>query len=311
MNLSGWIGVLPDLTNSLTRFLDLFGIELEAARRSAVKLGIIWALAFLANRLLGVITRRLISAANDHNDLIQSHREKRASTIAGVLSGVGNVVILTFGVILSLGLFVNVGPVLAGAGVVGLAVSFGSQSLVKDVISGFFLLIENQFDVGDGVELAGLTGTVERVSLRTTRIRDVAGVLHVIPNGQITIVSNQSRDWSRRILDIGIGYDADIDRALAVFRDEAAVLAADPAWRGQLDGVPEVVGVDALGDSAVTVRVMVRTAPGAQWAAGREYLRRIKIRLDQEGIDIPFPQRVVHLRPAAVSAPTSTPDGSA
>ncbi len=307
---AGYVGLLPDLTTSLTRFFDLFGLELEAVRRSAFKLLLIWTLAFLANRLLGVITRRIVAAANDHNDLIQSHREKRASTIAGVLSGVGNAVIVTFGVILTLGLFVNIGPVLAGAGVVGLAVSFGSQSLVKDMISGFFLLIENQFDVGDAVELAGVVGTVERVSLRTTRLRDIEGALHVIPNGQITIVSNQSRDWSRRILDIGIGYDADLDRALAVVRDEAARLAEDPAWRPQLDGTPEVVGVDALADSAVILRVMFRTPPGGQWAVGREFLRRIKLRLDREGIDLPFPQRVVHLRSLAGSTSDSPPDDS-
>jgi small conductance mechanosensitive channel len=128
------------------------------------------------------------------------------------------------------------------------------------------------------------------------QLRDVEGVLHTIPNGQITTVSNKTRGWSRAVLDIGVSYEASVDRALGVMRDVAHHFGADPEWSARLDGVPEVVGVQALGDNSVTLRVFVRTLPGFQWEAGREFLRRAKIRLDEEGIEIPFPQRTVHVR---------------
>jgi small conductance mechanosensitive channel len=209
---------------------------------------------------------------------------------------VGRIVILLFAVILTLDTFMDIGPLLAGAGILGLAVSFGSQSLVKDVIAGFFILMEHQFDVGDVIEVAGLAGGVERMTLRVVMLRDLEGTLHIIPNGQITTVSNKTRGWSRALLDIGVGYASNVDHALEVLRDEARTFADDSAWSFKLDGPPEVVGVQGLGDNAVTIRVMFRTGPGMQWEVGREFRRRAKNRLDREGIEIPFPQRTVHVR---------------
>ncbi|HET9064457.1 MAG TPA: mechanosensitive ion channel family protein [Gemmatimonadales bacterium] len=300
-------GMLLDINQTLTRFFNLFGIELETARRYGVKLVMIWVLAFAANQVVKLVARRIIAAADDGDDTILSYGEKRASTISGVLKGVGGMLVLVFASILTLDVFMNIGPILAGAGVIGLAVSFGSQSLVKDVISGFFLLIENQFDVGDVIEIAGRAGGVERMTLRVTQLRDIEGVVHIIPNGQITMVSNKTRGWSRRVLDIGVGYGAEVDKAIAVLTDLAAAFARDAAWAAKLDGAPEVAGVQSLDDSAVTIRVMLRTLPGMQWEVGREFLRRAKNRLDQENIEIPFPQRTVHVRhegqlPAAVEA---------
>ncbi|MEO8480381.1 MAG: mechanosensitive ion channel family protein [Gemmatimonadota bacterium] len=288
--------LLPDINQSLTQFFNLFGIELEAARRYGVKLVMIWALAFAANQIVKLIAKRIVSAADDGDDTIMSYGEKRASTISGVLKGVGGILVLVFAMILTLDAFMDIGPILAGAGVIGLAVSFGSQSLVKDVISGFFLLIENQFDVGDVIEIAGHAGGVERMTLRVTQLRDIEGIVHIIPNGQINMVSNKTRGWSRRVLDIGVGYGAEVDKAIAVLTDLAAGFGKDAAWAPKLDGAPEVVGVQSLDDSAVTIRVMLRTLPGMQWDVGREFLRRAKNRLDQEGIEIPFPQRTVHVR---------------
>jgi len=300
-------GMLPDLNQSLTNFFNLFGIELEAARRYGVKLVMIWLLAFASLQLVRLVARRIVVRADDGDDTIMSYGEKRASTISGVLRSVGGAVVLLFASILTLDVFMNIGPILAGAGVIGLAVSFGSQSLVKDLISGFFLLIENQFDVGDVIEVAGRAGGVERMSLRVTQLRDVEGVVHIIPNGQITTVSNRTRGWSRRVLDIGVGYGAEVDKAIWVLTDEAALFAKDAKWAAKLDGAPEVAGVQSLDDSAVTIRVMLRTLPGMQWEVGREFLRRAKNRLDRENIEIPFPQRTVHVRhegqlPAAAAA---------
>jgi small conductance mechanosensitive channel len=276
--------------------LDFFGVELETARVYGLKLLFIWGMAFVASRLVKMVALRIIAAADDGDDDYLSYGEKRAQTIASLLRGVGAIIIVVFALILTLDAFMDIGPLLAGAGVIGLAVSFGSQSLVKDVLAGFFILIENQFDVGDVIEVAGLAGGVEKMTLRVVMLRDVHGVLHIIPNGQITTVSNKTRGWSRSVLDIGVAYEADVDQAIAVLRDEAAAFGGDSAWQSRLDGMPEVAGVQSLGDSAVSIRVMLRTAPGSQWEVGREFLRRAKNRLDREGIEIPFPQRTVHVR---------------
>lgn len=287
---------LATLTATLERWLGLFGLELQQLRVVGLKVLALWIAAWIANRLVRIIADRIVRAADDGDDTRLSQDEKRAQTIAQLLKGVGRVVILAFTAILTLNQFIDIGPLLAGAGILGLAVSFGAQSLVKDVISGFFILMENQFGIGDNIEVASLSGTVERMTLRVVMLRDANGTLHIVPNGQITTVSNRTRGWSRAVLDIGIAYETDVDQAIAVLRDEAASLGADPAWQAKLDGVPEVLGVQTLGDNAVTLRVFVRTFPGFQWEAGREFLRRAKKRFDREGIEIPYPQRTVHVR---------------
>ena len=180
---------------------------------------------------------------------------------------------------MTLNQFINIGPILAGAGILGLAVSFGAQSLVKDVITGFFMLVENSISVGDTVEIAGKTGTVERITLRVVRLRDVDGTLHIIPNGQITTVSNQTRGWSRAVVDVTVAYESDLDRALAVFREEAARVRRRPGWSRLLDGPPEVLGVQQLAERGVTIRTLLRTHPGKQWEVARGFRLRILDRL--------------------------------
>ena len=188
-----------------------------------------------------------------------------------------------------------IGPILAGFGILGLAVSFGAQSLVKDIISGFFMLLENQFGVGDVIEAAGKSGSVERMTLRVVVLRDLQGRLHIIPNGEIKSITNMTAGWARAVVDVGIGYGADLDRALVVVTDEAKKFDDDPEWKGRLDGPIEVPGVEQLGESGVVIRILIRTIAGSQWAAAREFRRRLKLRLDREGIEIPFPQRRVHV----------------
>jgi small conductance mechanosensitive channel len=206
------------------------------------------------------------------------------------------VVILLIALLVTLNMFIDVGPVLAGAGILGLAISFGAQSLVKDVISGFFILSENQFAVGDVIEAAGKSGVVEKMSLRVVVLRDLEGRMHVVPNGEIKVVSNMTRGWSRAVVDVGVSYEQDVDRALEVVRDEAAQFSTDKSWSTQLDGAVEVPGVEALGDSAVKIRILIRTQPGSQWNAAREFRRRLLKRLEHEGIEIPFPQRTVRVK---------------
>ena len=281
----------------LQRLSEFFRVDAAELIRALVRLASIWVMAWLFGRLIGLIARRIVKAVDDGDDTRLSLREKRGQTIAQLLRSVGRVVILLIAGLLSLDIFFEIGPLLAGAGIIGLAFSFGAQSLVKDIISGFFILLENQFAVGDVIETAGKSGTVERMTLRVVMLRDLRGVLHIIPNGQMTVVSNQTRGWARAVVEVGVGYDADVDKALAVFKDEAEAFGKDAAWQHRLDGTPEVLGVESLADSAVMIRTMLRTSPGEQWAAAREFRRRIKVRLDREGMDIPYPQRTIHVRP--------------
>lgn len=293
-------GILADLSTALERFFGLFGIELEIARRQGLRLVAILIMAVIGWYLVRVVADRILKVADDGDEASLSIREKRAKTVSGLLTQVGRIVIITFVVILVLDTFMNITPLLAGAGIIGLAISFGSQSLVKDVISGFFILMERQFDVGDVVAIADKSGTVERMSLRMVVLRDLDGSIHVIPNGQISTVTNHTRGWSRAVVDLGVAYHTDVDEALEILRDEAARFAADPLWKPRLDGIPEVVGVEGLGDSKVTLRVLLRTRPGKHWEVGREYRRRAIIRLDREGVKVPNPNRTVIVRHADV-----------
>ncbi|HEX2204746.1 MAG TPA: mechanosensitive ion channel family protein [Longimicrobium sp.] len=222
-------------------------------------------------------------------------QEQRARTLVGLLRSIGRVIIGVIFIFMALGaLGVELGPLLAGAGVVGLAISFGAQSLVKDVISGLFILIENQFGVGDVVRIEGVSGAVERMTLRVVVLRDVHGVVHIVPNGEIKKVSNLTRTWSRVVLDVGVAYKEDPDRVMRVLREVGGELWDDPEWRPLLVDPVEVPGIEAFGDSAVNVRVMAKTLPLKQWDVARELRRRIKHRFDREGIEIPYPHQTVY-----------------
>lgn len=258
----------------------------------------IWLLAWIGTLLVGRVARRIEQAADDGDDAVVTLREKRGRTLSTLLRNAGRAIIVVLALLTSLNLFFEIGPLLAGAGILGLAISFGAQSLVKDIITGFFLLLEDQFAVGDVVELGGLGGVVEKVTLRVVVLRAVDGAIHIVPNGQITSVTNKTRGWSRAIVDMAVGYGEDVDRVIAIVRDEGERFAQSPDWKAQLDGdrPVEVWGIESLAENAVVVRVVARTQPGSHWNAARELRRRLKIRFDREGIEIPFPQRVMHLR---------------
>jgi small conductance mechanosensitive channel len=204
------------------------------------------------------------------------------------------VVIVTIAGLTVLSSFIDIGPVLASVGVLGLAISFGAQSLVKDVITGTFLLLEGQFAVGDVVRIADVSGKIERITLRTTVLRDLHGTVHTVPNGSISRVSNLTKSWSRAVLDIGVAYKEDVDRVIEVMRDIGREFHADPEWKKLLLGEPEVLGIDSLGDSAVVIRMVVQTLPQEQFPVGRELRRRVKNRFDNENIEIPFPHVSVY-----------------
>ena len=291
------------IQGTLQQILDFLRLDAAELGRRALQVVFIWILAYLAWRLVHAIAKKIVRAVDDGDDSAMTEAEQRGHTVSQLLKSVGRVVIIALALLFTLNVFINIGPLLAGAGILGLAVSFGAQSLVKDVIAGFFFLIENQFAVGDVIEVAGKTGEVERMTLRVVMLRDAHGTVHIVPNGQIATVSNMTRKWSRAVVDVGVAYETDIDRALEIVRDEAKRFAADPAWQSRLDGPPEILGVETLAESSITLRSRLRTHPGAQWDVAREFRRRLKNRLAAEGIDIPFPQRVVHVRHTGAPAP--------
>jgi small-conductance mechanosensitive channel len=228
-----------------------------------------------------------------------ARRNARARTIGSLLKSIVTVVvfaILLITVLAEVGM--NVAPLLASAGVVGLAIGFGAQSLVRDYISGLFMVFEDQYGVGDVVDLGEATGTIEAVGLRITRLRDVDGTVWYVRNGEILRVGNMSQTWARAVLDIGVSYSEDLERVRRVLAEVAHDLWEDEAFLGKVLEEPEVWGVEDLAADAVTIRVALKTAPLEQWKVARELRERIKARFDSEGIEIPFPQRTVWHRNA-------------
>ena len=278
---------------------------------AGIKAAFIILLAFISYRVVKLLTRRMDREIEEEDPIVKRVREQRAKTLAALLNNIALVIIIAIAVIMIIrGFGIDVGPLLATAGVVGLAISFGAQSLVKDVISGAFILLEGQYGIGDVVRIGTTAGLVEKITLRTTILRDVEGVVHIIPNGQIDKVSNLTKTWSRAVLDVGIAYHEDVDRALSVLRAVGLEMRADANWEPLLIDDPEVLGVEKLADSGVVLRIMAKTIPLKQWEVARELRRRIKNRFDREGIEIPFPHVKVITdaanpgdRPLADSAP--------
>lgn len=222
----------------------------------------------------------------------------RVDTLATVAGSLTTAVVWAIAFVVILGLFdISLAPLFAGAGVVGVALGFGAQSVVADFLSGFFMLFEDQYGVGDVVDVGDAAGTVEKFSLRTTTLRDVNGTVWHIPNSEIRRVGNKSQLWSRAVLDIDVAYDTDVRRAEGIIQR-----VADDLWRdteftgGDIIDPPEVWGVERLGADGVTIRLVVKTDPAEQWVVGRELRLRIKEALDEAGIEIPFPQRTIWLR---------------
>jgi small conductance mechanosensitive channel len=225
-----------------------------------------------------------------------SEIEKRAKTLGGIIKAFITVVIYAVAVMMIVSEFgVEIGPLLAGAGIAGLAIGFGAQTLVKDVISGFFMLLEDQVRVGDVVNLAGIGGLVEDINLRTTRLRDLEGKVHIIPNGSIEVASNLTREWSRALFEIGVAYKEDVDQVTAVMKEVGESLQNDPAFAEMILEPLTVLGLDSFGDSSVNIKAFFKTIPLKQWDVAREYRKRLKKAFDQRGIEIPFPHHTLYM----------------
>jgi len=220
--------------------------------------------------------------------------KKRAQTLGNTLRDALLVIFSFVALLMILGeLGIQLGPLLATAGIGALAIGFGAQSLVKDVINGFFIILENQYRIGDAIEVAGVSGLVESLTLRRTVLRDLEGRVHIVPNGEIKIVSNLSKEWARSVLDIGISYREDLDRVIDVLSRIGKEMESDERFKEALLEPFHILGVERFGESQLVVRMAVKTAPLKQWEVSRELRKRIKNRFDEEGIQIPYPHRIL------------------
>jgi len=263
------------------------GFTLEGFLAGSLWTLLILVLALLSSRLGSRFADRSIRSIATRSPLREAgpRSEQRATTLAGVAVSLLRIFVWTMAGLLILGVVgVDLGPFLAGASIVGVALGFGAQSLVKDFLSGFFILAEDQYAVGDVITIADQTGTVEEIDLRITRLRAVDGTVWFVPNGEIRKVGNSAKDWGRAIVDVVIPRKSDLTAATAVIQEEAAAVAADPVWSDSVLEPPEILGVDAMGVDNITVRVSTKTTPGQRTPLAREMRSRISYRLQRDGM---------------------------
>lgn len=261
----------------------------EWLRSHGVTILIIILVAIAAYYLLGVTTKALSRRIQAMDDVEDSELDRRTKTIFRVVHSTGVVIVVGTAIMMILTeLGVAITPVLASVGFVGLAFGLGAQTLVKDMIAGLFILIEDQYTVGDVAEIGGITGTVEHMTLRATELRDINGTVHIIPNGEIRIVANKSRDWSRAIVDVNVTYDEDVDTAVAALQEIGQMAVEDQMMGLLLQETPVVTGVEGLDDWAVRLRIMVKTLPNGQWEVQRYLRRQIRLIFAQKGIELAF-----------------------
>ncbi|NES20032.1 MAG: mechanosensitive ion channel family protein [Symploca sp. SIO3E6] len=256
------------------------------------RLGIVTLGTYLLIRLSYALINRSTSALAQNYYLLNpeaiTRLQLRVTTISGVTRGIVTVSLIAIGMLVALSVAgINIGPLLAGAGIIGLAVSLASQNLIKDAINGFFIILEDQYAVGDIIVVGDVGGLVENINLRVTKLRDTRGRLITIPNSEVKIVANLSSNWSRVDISIPISYEADADQAIALINQVAQLMSKDSNWEERILGKPEVLGVDEFGDRGVFVRIWIKTKPLQQWNVEREFRRRIKVAFDEANITIP------------------------
>ena len=285
------LNVLPETAPHYVEFV--VGWALSHGIRILFIIAAMWFFIIVAK----IIGKRIIHIASDDDPSTENERERRTKTLVQIFNLAVRVVVVVFGGISILKEFgFDIAPILAGAGIIGLAIGFGSQSLVKDIVSGFFLIMENQIRVGDVVKIADVAGLVEKITLRIVVLRDLQGIMHVIPNGEIKILSNMTYGWSRAVLDVEVAYKERVDHVIEILTGLGKGIFDDEAYRSIILEQPTVLGVDSLGESGVTIRMLIKTIPLKQWDVAREFRRRIKNEFDGRGIEIPFPQRTIHIR---------------
>lgn len=276
------------VTDSLPRFSWKNVFNWQQLANDLIEVAIIIAFSFVLYRAIKLIVKRLVAhKISEEDPLLRRMREQRAQTLGSLFTNVALIVMSTITVLTVLSVFINIGPLLASVSVVGLAISFGAQSLVKDIISGTFILIEGQFGIGDVVNIGDTGGLVEKMTLRTTVLRDLHGAVHVIPNGEIKMVSNLTKGWSRAVIDVSVAYAEDVDGVIDMLRRIGQDFQQDPQWAHLLLEPTEVLGVENLTETGVTVRMVAKTLPLKQWEVARELRLRIKKRFDEQHIELP------------------------
>ena len=286
--------------------LDLLAAPVgERILGALVRIALVFGLFLVLWEALCLAIERYLDARDEDGNPME--RSGRARTLLPLLRRASAVLLLTVGGLTAASeLGIDIAPLLAGVGIAGLAIGFGAQTLVKDVITGLFIVMEDQVAVGEYVSVAGHSGIVEALSIRTIRLRDLSGTVHVVPFGEVGTVENLTRDYSYAVIDAGVGYGEDTDRVSDVLREIAAGMEGDDSWRHRVIPPFEVFGVQELGDSAVVVRCRFKTPPMQQWAVAREFRRRMKKRFDELGIEIPFPHRTVYF--GGGKGPESAPE---
>jgi small conductance mechanosensitive channel len=299
-----WLGTGVIVVATVFAVLPRFGVDITFAGEAigswlgthGVRIAIILAIAIIAHQITKRLIHRLVegSVIKEKRRRAKEELKKRVDTLSHFLDQVVVAVIwlaATFMIISELG--VNIGPLLAGAGIAGIAIGFGAQNLIRDVITGMFIIMENQYGKGDVVAIAGTIGLVEEVNMRRTILRDLDGIVHVVPNGEIKVASNYTRDYSRVNLNISVAYGEDLDRAIEVINQIGQEMAEEDAWKRKIITPPQVLRVDNLGDSGIDIKILGDTKPLEQWAIMGELRLRLKRVFDEEGIEIPWPHTKV------------------
>ncbi len=314
-----WVFEATDGNETLAKLSDWL---VSRPLQIAVILLVAWIASFIARRWTARAVRRIVNPGTEAAtrglrrigvktpaaitaQLTDPRRETRSHAISSVIAGTVGVTIWAIaGIMVADQLNVDVAPLIASAGIAGIALGFGAQTLVRDWIAGLFMLIEDQYGIGDVVDLGEATGVVERFSLRATVLRGVDGTVWHVPNGVVVRVGNRSQLWSVALLDVSVAYHSDLDTVRTLLRDTAVAVCEQEEFRERIIEPPEVLGVEALGADGITLRLTVKTTPGAQWAIQRALREAVKSAFDAAGVEIPFPQRTVWMKSESV------PDGT-
>ncbi len=261
-----------------------------------IKIVVIAVAAYLLNLIIGRIIARTVRIAVVRDESMSEESErKREDTLIRIFNGALRVILIIMAILMILQeAGIKIGPILAGAGIVGVAVGFGGQYLIKDVITGLFMILENQYRIGDVVTIDGTSGLVQDISLRKTTLRDLDGTVHHINHGSITLVSNQSKDFARVNLEIGVAYDTNLEHVIDVINKTGEELSQDTVFKDMIINPPKFLRINDFADSAIIIKILGDTKPLRQWEVTGELRKRLKIAFDKEGIEIPFPQRVIH-----------------
>lgn len=287
--------------NIIERYIESISWDqiISTSIRILLILILAWIIMFFIKKLLRKLEYYLVKRGKSEGEP-PTEATKRVETLMRLIRQAVLIALwVTVGLIILRELGLDIGPLLASAGILGLAIGFGAQNLVRDVISGFFFILENQVRVGDVAIVNGTGGLVEKLNFRTLVLRDLGGIVHIFPNGTVTTLSNLTNEWSAYVFDIGVAYKENTDNVIAIMKKVGEELKQDPKLGPYMLDAPEIFGVDKFDNSAVVIKGRIRTKPIRQWDVGREYLRRVKLAFDANDIEIPFPHQTIYFGEAS------------